>query len=138
MLKFLALLILTFLFSSSISTIYAADETTILLAEINEFRQENNLPPVKTDPRTCNFAALRAKEIAKEFSHDGFYERVKGKTMPYPSYKLVTENLARTTRKNAVKLWKDSPGHAANMLKQTSLVCVEKHGNFYAYEGLEI
>ncbi len=117
---------------------YAAEEGDIILAEVNRFRQENGLPPVKSDPQTCEFASLRAREASEKFSHDGFYQRVKNKTMPYPAYKRVTENLAKTKRQNAVKLWTKSPTHAANMLKKTSRVCVQKYGHYYAYEGVEI
>lgn len=136
MLRLLAL-ILFMIFLAATSGLVYADETP-MLAEINEFRAENGLPPVKSNPQTCEFAATRAEEISANFSHEGFYERVKTKSLPYPKYKRVTENLAKTKHKDAVKLWIKSPSHAANMLKQTSLVCIRKHGNFYAYEGLEI
>ncbi len=137
MIKILALLI--FLVSPFLPiNIYAANKTEVILAEINEYRATNGLSPVRSDLQTCKFAALRAKEAAEKFSHDGFYNRVRNKTMPYPKYKRVTENLAKTKRQNVVKLWIKSPTHAANMLKKTSRVCVQKYGHYYAYEGVEI
>lgn len=136
--KLFVFILLIAFFSFSVSPVRAGDNTTVLLAEINQFRKTNGLPPAKIDPLTCKFAALRAREAAKKFSHDGFYKRVRNKTMPYPKYKRVTENLAKTKRQNVVKLWIKSPTHAANMLKETSRVCVQKYGNYYAYEGVEI
>lgn len=60
--------------------------------------------------------------------------------LPTPSEKgylmLVTENIARAANyKDVVKLWINSPGHAANLFADTPYACVENYGNFYAYEG---
>lgn len=118
--------------------IFASENSSVFLAKINQFRISKGRLPVKSNPSTCRLASLRAKEIAKDFSHDGFYNRVKNKDLPYPTYKLATENLARTKRQNAVELWIDSPSHAQNLLKNTSFACVENYGYCYAYEGLAI
>lgn len=117
---------------------YAAKTSADLLAEINQFRASYGLPSVKSNPLVCTFSATRAREITKDFSHDGFSERVNKKSMPYPPYKLVIENLARTKRENAVELWTKSPAHAANLLKDIQFVCVERYGYYYAFEGLTI
>lgn len=109
-----------------------------IITQINQFRASKNIPAVQADPLTCSFAALRVKEISTDFTHNGFYDRAKSKSMPYPRYKLATENLARTSKHNAVEMWIKSPKHAANMLKNTPVVCVESYGDYYAYEGLAI
>lgn len=107
-----------------------------MMAEINSYRKSQGRSEVQTDKYTCAFAKVRAEEIAKNFNHDGFQNRLKSKTLPYPSYAYVTENIAMNSNyKNVVKVWIDSPGHAENMRADTPFVCVEKFGNFYAYEG---
>lgn len=107
-----------------------------IMNAINQYRRSKGLPQVTTDPYTCSFAAIRAREISTGFNHDGFTNRINSKTLPYPSYHLVTENLASTPNyQNVVNLWINSPGHAANMQKDTPFVCVENYGNYYAYEG---
>lgn len=107
-----------------------------MMKQINEYRAQNNLSPVQTDPYTCDFAKIRANEITKGFNHDGFTNRVNNHTLPYPDYALITENLAHTSDfKRVITLWINSPGHAANMRKNTPYVCVAWSGDFYAYEG---
>ncbi len=113
-----------------------ASNTQNLIAEINNYRQSHGLAAVKTDPYTCNFAKIRVQEISAEFNHNGFYNRVQSKTLPYPSYRLVIENLAwAPSGQNVVNMWINSATHAANMLKNTSFVCVENYGDYYALEG---
>lgn len=113
-----------------------ADKKTFIMNAVNDFRRSKGLSTVRTDPYTCNFAKTRAQEITQGFNHDGFTNRVNSKTLPYPSYQRITENLAQSSDyKNVVNLWANSPGHAANMQADTPYVCVESNGNFYAYEG---
>ena len=107
-----------------------------ILKEINTFRDSYGLPPVNIDSYTCNFAKTRAQEISNVFNHDGFTQRLASGTLPYPSYSRVTENIAMTpSYKEVVIMWINSPGHAENMRMDTPFVCVEKYGNYYAYEG---
>lgn len=107
-----------------------------IMQEINNYRRSQGLSEVRTDSYTCNFAAIRAQEIASGFNHDGFTNRLNNRTLPYPSYKSVTENLAKTSNyKDVVNLWINSSGHAANMRKDTSNVCVRQNGSYFAYEG---
>lgn len=110
-----------------------------LIAQINQFRASKGLYPVRTNASTCSFASVRASEIAGGFSHTGFYNRVNSRTLPYPRYRLVTENLAWAPGgQNPVDMWINSPSHAANMLKNTPFVCVAQNGDYFAYEGLTI
>lgn len=115
----------------------AMDPTeTMLMQGINQYRASQGLGPVANDPHTCSFAQTRANEIGNGFNHDGFNNRVSNKTLPYPSYHQVTENIAETQDPNqVVTLWVNSPGHAENMRQDTPYVCVKWSGNFYAYEG---
>ena len=109
---------------------------TYIMNEINEYRKSRGLSEVKTDSYTCNFAKTRAAEIVNGFNHDGFRDRIDNKTLPYPSYSSVTENLAMTSNyQEVVDMWINSSGHAENMRRDTPYVCVERNGNYYAYEG---
>lgn len=108
-----------------------------MISQINEYRRSQGLSEVSADRNTCDFAKLRAKEISTDFNHDGFRNRIESNSLPYPSYRFVTENIAMNPDfKKVVTGWINSTGHAENMRKDTSLVCVEKYGNFFAYEGL--
>jgi uncharacterized protein YkwD len=109
---------------------------TFIMNAINSYRRSLGLTEVKTNSYTCNFALIRAKEITTSFNHDGFSNRISSKSLPYPSYSLVTENIAMTSDyTKVVTMWINSPGHAENMRRDTPYVCVESSGNFYAYEG---
>lgn len=107
-----------------------------MLNAINDYRKRYSLAPVQPDKYTCSFASTRAKEITTNFSHDGFSQRLNAKTLPYPGYSLITENIAMTSNyQNVVNMWINSPGHALNMRKDTPYVCVAYSGNYYAYGG---
>lgn len=106
------------------------------LQKINDFRHSKGLSSVQKNLNTCNFAKIRAQEITSGFNHDGFTNRINSKSLPYPSYKLVTENIAMNSNyQDIVNQWANSAGHAANMSADTPYVCVEVLGNYYAYEG---
>lgn len=104
--------------------------------QINDYRRSQGLSPVRADPYTCGFAQTRAGEIVNNFNHNGFNNRTSSKTLPYPSYSKVTENLAMNVNPgDIVKRWIDSPAHAANLRSDTPYACVESSGNYYAFEG---
>lgn len=106
------------------------------LTSINTYRQSKGLPAISPNTYTCSFANLRAKEAVNNFSHAGFYSRVNSKTLPYPRYRLVTENLAWAPGgQDVVNMWIQSPAHAANLLKNTRFGCVGSFGNYHAFEG---
>jgi uncharacterized protein YkwD len=116
-----------------------SEHEQLFIDQINAYRQSLGLSSVKTNEQTCSFAKMRAQEIATDFSHTGFFARVKTNTLPYTSYALVTENIAEAPDyQTIIKLWKNSPEHAANMRSDTPYVCVEQYENYYAYEGLRV
>lgn len=109
---------------------------TFIMNAINDYRHSQGLGDVKTDRYTCDFANERAQELTDNFNHDGFTNRVNAKTLPYPSYTKITENIAMTSNyQQVVPMWIASSGHAENMRADTPNVCVERNGNYYAYEG---
>ncbi len=112
------------------------NSTSDLLQQINNFRGSKGLGTIQTDPYTCAFANTRAAEITSAFNHDGFSSRLNSKSLPYPSYSEITENIAMNSDKNAViQGWIDSPGHNENMLKNTPYACIGKSGDYYVYES---
>lgn len=114
----------------------ASDAISQIISAINAFRNSNGLSNVSTNNETCAFAKTRASEISSSFNHDGFRNRLDGKSLPYPSFSQVTENIAMTSNpSNVVTMWINSSGHAENMKKDTPFVCVASSGNYYAYEG---
>lgn len=107
-----------------------------IINAINAYRKSQGLAAVQTDDVTCSFATIRAKEIATNFSHDGFNERVKNNTLLYKNYALITENIAETSNyKNVVDMWAASAPHAENMRADTPYVCIAQYDNYFAYEG---
>lgn len=109
-----------------------------IMQKINDYRSSQGLKSVKTDTYTCDFAKVRAEEIdsSSTFNHEGFSKRIETKTLPYPNYSKITENIAMTSKyQDVVTMWINSSGHAENMRQDTPFVCVEKSGNYYAYEG---
>ena len=114
------------------------DAQGYIMNEINKYRASQGLSAVQTSGPTCSFAATRATEIAANFNHDGFNNRISSKTLPYSSWSSVTENIAQTSDyKQVVSMWANSAGHAANMRADTPYVCVVQNGSFFAYEGMK-
>lgn len=113
-----------------------APATTDLLSQVNNFRAGKGLAPVTAKSEVCFFANLRAQEIATSFNHDGFTNRINSKTLPYPSYSSVAENIAMNSNPNdVVPSWINSPGHNANMSKDVPYGCVVGSGNYYVFEA---
>lgn len=123
------------IFSQPTSTISDTKQVFIMDA-INEYRTSLSLSSVQSNDVTCRFAKIRAQEIASNFSHDGFNQRIQNHTLPYFNYSFVAENIAETSNyQEIVAMWKNSPGHAANMRADMPFVCIEGYGNYYAFEG---
>jgi len=123
---------------TSTQTIPSLSEVSAyILKGVNEYRASLGLSPVQSSPQTCAFATTRAQEIASGFNHDGFYNRVNKHTLPYDSWSHAVENIAQAPDyKEVVTLWKNSPGHAANMRDNTPYVCIQQYQSYYAYEGM--
>lgn len=118
-------------------TTYTSEEKKMYIMDsINDFRASKSLQPLKLNFLACNFSKVRVLEIKSDFSHRGFYGRIKNNSLPYPNYKRVTENIARVKDfKRVVNKWITSPRHAAVLLRDTQYACVESSGNLYVFEG---
>ena len=114
------------------------DEVTAdLIKEVNVYRASYGLSPVQTSKETCDFAKIRAREIATDFSHEKFKQRYKTGTLPYQPWREVSENIAMTTDyKKVISMWAHSRGHAINMRANTPYVCIAQYGNYFAYVGM--
>lgn len=112
--------------------------TNYIMRQINAYRVSQNLSPVQVSEETCNFAKIRAQEIATNYSHDGFNARIENGTVPYEYWTKATENIARApSYKQVFSLWEHSPPHAANMRADTPYVCVIQNGKYFAYVGMK-
>ena len=121
------------------------DTSTNFIDQINKLRKKHDLPPVHKDKETCDFAQTRAEEITKNFSHDGFIERMENNSLPYKTYTFATENIQMNNDKSTVvDLWINSTDHKKNLLADTPELCIkgvegkDPDGNttfFWAMEG---
>ncbi|MGI5827666.1 MAG: CAP domain-containing protein [Patescibacteria group bacterium] len=122
--------------SSTSEPIEDDDIQTYLINAVNEYCRSQGLSEISRDSYTCEFAKVRAQEISATFNHNGFSQRIDASTLPYPNYVIVTENIARhSDYRQVVPMWIASSGHARNMREDTPFVCIEKYGEYYAYEG---
>lgn len=98
------------------------DDQAAVLDEINQFRAQNGLPPVRLSAQLNQAAQGYSEEMAQDghFDHtslDGttFDQRIRG-TGYQPG--TATENIAKGQRtpQEVVQSWINSPGHRANLL----------------------
>ena len=113
-----------------------------VLAYINEERQTQGLEAVTMDEDLQAVAAIRAKECSVRFSHI----RPNGKSWSTVSKLTNGENLAHAVNinqqkpENVVYAWMLSPGHSANVLRESfsvvgiSYYCDENGETFIACE----
>ncbi|MBI2621655.1 MAG: hypothetical protein HYW63_03380 [Candidatus Levybacteria bacterium] len=109
---------------------------TDLLQQINSFRAGKGLPPLAANSETCFFAKTRVFEIMSNFSHDEFRQRIDSKTLPYPSWSEVAENIAMNSDPDkVVPGWITSSGHNENLSKDVPYGCVVSNGNHFVFEA---
>lgn len=116
--------------------VYPYKTTNDLLQQINSFRSSKGLAHLVANSETCFFADLRSQEIISSFNHDGFRNRIDSKTLPYPSYSSVAENIAyNSDSTQIVPGWINSPGHNENLLKDVPYGCVVGNGDYFVFEA---
>lgn len=90
---------------------------------LNDYRAGLGLSRLNINSALCNIASNRAREIASNFSHNGFESAVKGSGMEKSSY---GENIASGPM-SAVRFvewsWDKSPGHRENMRRDWTDGC---------------
>ncbi|MGB3513110.1 MAG: CAP domain-containing protein [Microcoleaceae cyanobacterium] len=113
-----------------------------VFAQINQYRQSQNLPPLKWDNTIANQSRIHAQEMASgkaTFSHDGFKERVQVISQQI-RLQTAAENLANNfgysnPGEQAVEGWINSPGHQKNMVGDYDLsgigIAKNSEGTYY-------
>jgi uncharacterized protein YkwD len=108
--------------------------------QVNQYRQERNLPPLTLDSRISQVARKHSQAMADgkaPFSHQGFEQRIKAIAIPYRS---AAENLAfnqgySQPDRLAVEGWIKSSGHRQNMEGNYNLtgigVVQNSNGEYY-------
>jgi hypothetical protein len=85
----------------------------VLALDINSFRAEHKLPPLKQTAALNSAASSHAADMARRGSldHDGFYQRMSG-------YSRAAENVAYgcADADCTYRMWVNSAGHRQNML----------------------
>jgi len=97
------------------------EQETFLL--VNQYRQENKLPPFKWSDDIAVVARAHSKDMATDkvdFGHGGFGDRVKQLKTKLPGLNGAGENVLKTddpdeVAKGAVRVWLHSPHHLANI-----------------------
>ncbi len=107
----------------SISLFFNAPEdelTKDVLKQTNKFRKSEGLEELEMKDKFNDIAKKHSEDMAsgrRSFGHAGFNQRSNevGKIYKYSS---ISENVAygANDAKEAVDMWKNSPGHRANML----------------------
>ena len=99
-----------------------------VLADLNEFRRENGLPPLRLSPALSRAARQHSMEMAVRgyFSHNSangstFDKRIaRFYPMGFHRYWSVGENLLWSSpdvdARGALEMWMNSPEHRANLL----------------------
>lgn len=110
--------------------------------QINQYRQSQNLPPLKLNAQISQQARQHSQAMAQgqvPFSHQGFEQRAKAIAQPLP-YRRIAENVAfnqghPNPAQQAVQGWLDSPGHLNNIrgeFSQTGIgVARNEAGEYY-------
>lgn len=108
-----------------------------VLAEVNNFRAQNGLPPVRLNPQLNNAAQSHSdfQAATSKMSHDGaggsqVSDRVRQQGY---NFRSVNENVAwnQKTPQEVVQAWINSPGHRANLLSPSVTEVGVGFNNYY-------
>jgi uncharacterized protein YkwD len=96
------------------------EKDTFLL--INQYRKENDFPPLAWDDEIAKTARAHSKDMATggDFGHDGFSDRISHLRETLPGIWGAGENVLYTSELNdvarrALQLWLHSPHHLKNI-----------------------
>ena len=90
---------------------------------VNQYRKENDFPPLAWDDAIANTARAHSKDMASgdsDFGHDGFSERIAHLKETKPGIGGAGENVLYSSDLNdiatrAVQMWLHSPHHLKNI-----------------------
>jgi uncharacterized protein YkwD len=88
---------------------------------VQDWRIANNLTPYIKDEELCILARMRLPEIKKDWSHNGWLNRLPSR------YSKYAENLARgyTDETAVLDAWLKSASHAANLKDNYTNSCIQ-------------
>ena len=112
-----------------------------MVEEINRQRAQAGLAPLRLDERVCDYAQVRAQEVAKSFSHtrpngENYWDELGRMGI---AYYPGGENIAagNSTVQATMEQWMNSPGHRANILKKgiggAGIGYVQQEGSYRHY-----
>ncbi len=136
--------LLMFLLAPAAQAATLSQNERSLLGAVNDVRAAHNLRPLQVDGKLVAVArAYSATMIQRDvFTHGAFAERIAGSGARGPAF---GENLAWGTgryagARNVVRMWMNSPGHRANLLRPgwTRIGIGARVGNFLGYPGATV
>lgn len=85
---------------------------------VNGYRVNLGLNPLEHDPKLCEIAEDRLKDVPLDWSHAGFKEKYYLENTPNAFYKSLGENLAKDyqTSLEVLYAWSKSPTHKENIV----------------------
>jgi len=108
-----------------------------LFAMVQEWREDQNLPPLKENEMFCKFAAYRAGMMRTDFSHTGFTEDSPQKQELFNAgFHYLGENLAMLNNisfdpENQILTgWLNSPKHKEAIEANYTDSCIRCEGRF--------
>lgn len=127
--KHLIIALLALVFVSKANAFMLSKDEQFILKQINQYRKEYNLKPVKADEKTAKYAWQRVKEIQSDWSHKGFLNGV--------PYSPAIENLSKYyPKEKVVNAWQESPTHNENLLrKDINRMGIKINNDYIALEG---
>ena len=99
----------------------------------NQYRRDHGINTLSINNDLCEVAIQRAREIAANFSHDGFEAAIEGNNI---DKRTVGENIASGPLSGAHFVewsWDKSPGHRENMLRDWSDGCGGVYDRFAVF-----
>lgn len=142
----LVMILFIFLFSLTNTSVIASDYQDLMVQHMNAERQRLGKSQIVLDSGLSNLAAVRSKEIAISFSHQRpnnsawhtvFQEQ--GLTTGYAGENIAKKSFVTDVSSSELadvfySLWKNSPGHYQNMIKEEHRylgLSLYKEGNIY-------
>jgi|TARA_R110002020_G_scaffold455142_1_gene671172 uncharacterized protein YkwD len=124
-------------------------DVDVAVADLNAYRAENGLGPVKLNNKLSLASKVHAKDLAKAgiISHTGTDGSTHGDRVQRQGYyfSIAGENVATGQKSwdDVFQAWKDSPGHNENLLRNDVVdfgiaLVYEPHTTYSTYWGMVV
>ncbi len=109
------------IFAASVLCSFSGSAEAEILTHTNQFRKSRGMSPLIMNESLNAIAEKHSRNMASgktAFGHQGFSDRSRQASARIDGVRKFAENVAygAMSGKEAVKGWKDSPGHRQNML----------------------